>query len=101
MWASVLIQAIYDLDNQKVIRARNQEGRYLRNKDGEFILTSVGEEAFRFLKGEIGDLQYVCDSLGYDTGRIISTARQLGPAGLKQLISRLRASFQEVDHEQI
>lgn len=85
LWIRVILEAVFDLDNDNEILLRDDDGKIVCDAQGNRIITKLSDEAHRFLSGQDHSLYYICNAIGVNAKQIVKDLQRLGRKELKRV----------------
>lgn len=85
LWIRVILEAVFDLDQDEKKILRDDDGRIVLDAQGNRIMYSKSEDAYKFLSGQDRSLYYLCNAIGVNAKQIVNDLKRLGPKELKRI----------------
>lgn len=85
LWIRVILEAVFDLDNDEEEILRDDDGKMLFDTQGNRIMIKLSDEAHKFLSGQDHSLYYICNAIGVNAKQIINDLKRLGRKELKRV----------------
>jgi hypothetical protein len=85
LWIRVILEAVFDLDNDEEEILRDDDGKMLFDTQGNRIMIKLSDEAHKFLSGQDRSLYYICNAIGVNAKQIINDLKRLGRKELKRV----------------